>query len=136
MGKWADQYLSELEALRIKTAQREKELRRLQKTAGLFQNKRLAEKELLQLEQLEEKVLKCKTTFAVEEEKRISQIQELDNPKYVDILYLRYVENMPLNQIAGEMCYAYDYTRKLLGHAQRAFETKHREVGTKCPKSA
>ena len=53
--------------------------------------------------------------------KIIGEIQSLDRPEYIQILYARYVENKRLGDIAAEMNYEYDYARKLHGRALQEF---------------
>ncbi len=52
----------------------------------------------------------------------INQIQTLDNTKYMQVLYKRYVEYKSFEQIAVEMGYTYDYIRKIHIKALRNFE--------------
>lgn len=49
------------------------------------------------------------------------QVQELDNPKFVRILYRRYIDHVPLDELASEMCYDYYYFARLHGRALQAF---------------
>lgn len=56
----------------------------------------------------------------------ISQIQELKQPKQIEILYKRYVEYKSLEVIAVEMNYTYPYVRKLHGYALQEFEKRNK----------
>lgn len=52
----------------------------------------------------------------------INQIQELDDAKYLNVLFKHYVEYKKLDIIAKEMKYTYVYIRELHGKALKAFE--------------
>lgn len=52
----------------------------------------------------------------------INQIQLLDNTKYMQVLYKRYVEYKSLEMIAVEMNYTYQYIRKSHKYALEEFE--------------
>ena len=54
----------------------------------------------------------------------IGQIQQLENPIYVDILFRRYVECQSFERIASDMSYAYHYVCTLHGDALNAFDNK------------
>lgn len=54
----------------------------------------------------------------------IKQIQSLDNPIFIDILYKRYVEFKSFNRIAFEMHQNPSYTRRVHGYALQDFEKK------------
>ena len=51
----------------------------------------------------------------------IGQIQQLDKPEYVQVLYKRYVEEKRWEEIAIEMGYSCDHIRHLHGYALREF---------------
>ena len=55
----------------------------------------------------------------------INQITALDNAKYVEILYARYVEFKSLKKIAHEMSYEYKWACALHGRALKAFSDKY-----------
>lgn len=52
----------------------------------------------------------------------INKIISMENAKYIEILYKRYVELKHLEAIAVEMNYTYQYTRELHGYALQEFE--------------
>lgn len=56
--------------------------------------------------------------------KIINQIQELQDVRYVELLFKRYVERKKLELIAVEMNYDYDYVRALHGYALIDFGTR------------
>lgn len=61
--------------------------------------------------------------FYVDEKHRIiNQIQALQNPVHIQVLYKRYVELKHLKVISVELNYTYQYTKELHGYALKAFE--------------
>lgn len=56
--------------------------------------------------------------------KVIGEIQQLENPIYVDLLFRRYVECHSFERIACDMGYVYNYVCNLHGEALKEFETK------------
>ena len=56
--------------------------------------------------------------------KRINQINSLDRPEFVAILFKRYVEMKKFEMIAIELDYDYWYTCQLHGYALQAFSEK------------
>lgn len=61
----------------------------------------------------------------------VKQIEGLDDARYVDVLYARYVSWEPLRKIANDMRYDYDYLCRLHGRALKAFEDKYLKVDSK-----
>lgn len=53
--------------------------------------------------------------------KIIGDIQKMKNPVYADLIYRRYVEFKSLEKIADEMCYNYNYIRRVHSEALKAF---------------
>lgn len=56
--------------------------------------------------------------------KIIGEIQTLENPIYVDILFRRYVDCDSFERIACDMGYAYNYVCTLHGKALKEFDSK------------
>ena len=54
----------------------------------------------------------------------INQIQSLDNAKFIEVLYKRYVEYKRLEVVACEMNYTFQYVVLLHGQALKEFEQK------------
>lgn len=54
----------------------------------------------------------------------ISEIQLLENPIHVDLLFRRYVECQSFERISCDMGYVYNYTLNLHGMALQEFEDK------------
>lgn len=60
--------------------------------------------------------------------KIIDEIQKLSNVKFVKILFMRYIQNKKLEEIAVELNYSYQYVRKLHGYALNSFTKMHPEL--------
>lgn len=56
--------------------------------------------------------------------KIISQIHQLGNVKFEDVLNLVYVDGMSLKKAASAMCFSYAYTKEIHSAALLAFEEK------------
>lgn len=57
--------------------------------------------------------------------KMISEIHGLQDSRYIEILYKKYVEGKRLEEIAVEMDYTFQYVVLLHGHALKEFSKKH-----------
>lgn len=57
-------------------------------------------------------------------DKIITEIQQLEDPVHVEILFRRYVAWKSLKQIANDMNYAYQYVVNLHGQALKEFAKK------------
>lgn len=79
---------------------------------------------LTKISELEEQVKEEIEYFISEREKIVCQILELNNDKYIEILYKRYVEFKKLEVVADEMGYTYQYIVLLHGYALRSFYKK------------
>lgn len=60
--------------------------------------------------------------FVDRKHKIINQIQGLDNPNYIKLLFKRYVEFKKFEEIAFELNFTYQYTIELHGYALKEFE--------------
>lgn len=58
----------------------------------------------------------------------INEIQGLENPDYVNLLYKRYVEYKRLELISVEMNFTYEYTRRMHGRALEEFEKSYTKL--------
>ena len=61
----------------------------------------------------------------------VRQIETLDDARYADVLYARYVSWEPLRKIADDMRYDYDYLCRLHGRALKAFADKYLKEDSK-----
>ena len=137
----AKEYLRQIEELDIKIRQKEEHLACLRETAGgaaairydkmnvqIMVAKDMMERNVLKLLDLEEKIFEDRVRMETLKDKIIDQIQSLDDKRYVDVLFRRYVKYQKFEQIALDMSYDYVYIRELHGEALGAFETKYSNI--------
>ncbi len=67
-------------------------------------------------------------SYTQEQNKIISQIQSLEDSRYIEILYKRYVEFKKFELIAVEMNYDYNWVKNLHGMALMNFETTYPNI--------
>ena len=116
------EYLGQLERLELMTKQKKEELMRLKELAVSIGSPALStdkvksgstpkaagfEKNIEKYMLLEEEIKQEISEFAAKRHTIINQIQGLDDAKYLNILYKRYVEYKKLDEIAEEMHYSY-----------------------------
>ena len=77
-----------------------------------------------QIDEEERKLEEMKHELVDIKVKIISQIHELENDKFQDILNYVYVDGMTLKKTATEMSFSYEYIKELHGPALQAFEEK------------
>lgn len=77
--------------------------------------------------ELEQEITQMIADYGNLKSRIISEIGELENPVYVDLLMRRYVQYERFEQIAYQMSYSYDRVRHLHGMALKAFEEAHPE---------
>lgn len=137
----AKEYLRQIETLAIKIKQKEEQLESLRETAGgaaairydkenvqMSITSDIVERNVLKLIEIEEKVFVEKVRLETLKNTIIEQIQSLDDKRYIDVLYLRYVRFSKFEQIAIDLKYDYVYIRELHGEALGAFETRYRNI--------
>ena len=132
----AKEYLTQVRKLRILIEQRQKELDRLadQKlgaVSGIDYGKipvqggrRVGasfEQAAVQCLDLREEIDGLIRDYTHLRHKIIGQIQQLDRPEYLQVLYKRYVEEKHWEEISVEMGYSCDHIRHLHGYALREF---------------
>jgi hypothetical protein len=71
---------------------------------------------------IENEINRMIVIFEEKKHNLIGEIQSLDDDRFVELLYKRYVEFKRFEQIACEMNHSFDYILKLHGQAIRAFE--------------
>ena len=133
----AKDYLRQIEELDIKIRQKEDQLACLRETAGgaaairydkmnvqIMVAKDMMERNVLKLLELEEKIFADKVRMESLKDRIIDEIQSLDDKRYVDVLFRRYVKYQKFEQIALDMSYDYDYIRVLHGEALVTFDTQ------------
>lgn len=133
----AKEYLKQIELLETKIRQKEEHLECLRATAGGSAAIRydklnvqitvapdIMERNVLNLVELEDKIFQDKLRMEHLKDKIIDEIQSLDDERYVNLLYRRYIKHQKFEQIALDMSYDYDYIRVLHGEALGTFETQ------------
>ena len=137
----AKEYLKRIELLDIMIRQREEQLNSLRETAGgaaairydklnvqMSVSPDMMERNVIKLLDLEEKIFADKVRLESLKNEIVEQIQSLDDNRYVDVLFRRYVRFQKFEQIALDMSYDYVYIRELHGEALGAFEQAHKNI--------
>ena len=130
------EYLSQIRKLKLLIEQRQKELdllaeKNLSALSGIDYSRISVkgsrsggapfEQTAIKAADLGEEVAALIRKYTDLQHKIIGEIQALDRPEYMQVLYARYVENKRLKEIAHEMNYDYNYIRRLHGRALQAF---------------
>ncbi len=89
------------------------------------------EKTLLIIMDMEQNINDSIDKFVDQKNEIIKQIQSLDNHKYIQVLYKKYVEYKRLEEIAIEMHYTYQHIRRLHGYALKEFQ-RILKIATQC----
>lgn len=134
----AKEYLSKLHKLDIKINKTEEEIAELNETitsigSALASSDRVSSSQkssagytyqLERLIKLKENVIERKIQLALDRDKVIKEIFELENSLYIEVLFRRYVKYQPLKEISKELNYDYGYIRKAHGWALLEFSKK------------
>ena len=91
------------------------------------------EEAFVQIDSLAEKYVKARLRYEREVRKRIDQIGSLDNPLYIKVLTLRYVDDMRWEEIACATHYSFRHVTRIHGQALAAFTARYKDV-LSCPK--
>ena len=133
------EYLTQVRKLKILIEQRQKELdqlteQKLNSVSGIDYSKipvkgarRVGasfEQAAVQSLDLAEEIAGLIKKYTDLKHRIIGEIQQLDKPEYMQVLYKRYVENKRLEEIAREMNYDDVYIRRLHGRALQEFARK------------
>ena len=137
----AKEYLKQIEALDIKIRQKQYQLDCLKETAGgnaairydklnvqITVAPDMMERNVLRMVELEEKIWADKLKMETLKDQIIDQIQSLEDERYIDLLFRRYVKYQKFEQIALDMSYDYVYIRELHGEALGAFEQEYKDI--------
>lgn len=137
----AKEYLKQIEALDIKIRQKQDQLDCLKETAGgnaairydklnvqITVAQDMMERNVLRMVELEEKIWADKLKMETLKDQIIDQIQSLEDERYIDLLFRRYVKYQKFEQIALDMSYDYVYIRELHGEALGAFEQEYKNI--------
>ena len=130
------EYLRQLRTASIKIEQKEDELERLKAAAESISANTESERvqttprdriseDVARIMDLKEEINRDIGELLILKNKIINEIQSLDNPVYIDILYKRYVEYKTLEEIAVEMSYSYRQVLRLHGLALQDFKRWH-----------
>ena len=138
----AKEYLQQLQRLDTMINQKIKELGDVrlmsQSVGGIDYSKERAQsspsgdapfvKPVLRMIELEQEINAEIDRFVDEKHEIINQIQALQNPKHIDILYKHYVEFKRLEIVAVEMNFTYQYIVELHGTALKEFQLTHENL--------
>lgn len=133
--KTPKEYLRQLRTAEIKIEQKEEELERLKASLESISTGTDGERvqttprdkvseEVPQMVDLEEEINADLGALLMLRNKIINEIQSMDNPIYINILYKRYVQYKSLEEIAVEMSYSYIHIKRLHGYALLEFQRK------------
>ena len=132
----AKEYLMQIKKIRILIEQREKELDRLteQKLGAVSGidysripvkgSRRVGasfEQAVIEALDLTEEIAGLIKKYTDLQHRIIGEIQQLDKPEYMQVLYKRYVEEKRWEEISAEMGYSCDHIRHLHGWALHEF---------------
>lgn len=130
----AKTYLQQIYRLKMKIEQRTQQLEELKASASGYKaidysadkvqvspSDRMADV-VGRFADLEETINHLISEYLYKKDFIIMQIQLLDDTRYVDLLYRRYVLFKPFRIIAKELTYDYKYCCRLHGKALQAFE--------------
>lgn len=136
----AKEYLEQIETLDIKIRQMEEQLECMRETAGgaaaIRYDKEnvqvsvvsdIVERNVIRLIEMQEKIFAEKVRLEALKNTIVEQIQSLDDNRYIQILYLRYVKQEKFLDISKQTDYDYDYVRVLHGEALGYFEMRYQQ---------
>lgn len=134
--KTPKEYLRQLRTAEIKIEQKEEELERLKSSLESISTGTDSERvqttprdkvseDVPQMVDLKREIESDIKELLILKNKIINEIQSMDNPVYINILYKRYVQYKSLEEIAVEMSYVYVHTRRLHGLALQAFRARY-----------
>ena len=128
--------LRQLRTAEIKIEQKEEELERLKSSLESISTGTDSERvqttprdkvseDVPQMVDLKREIESDIKALLILKNKIINEIQSMDNPVYINILYKRYVQYKSLEEIAVEMSYSYTRLRHLHGRALQGFKKKY-----------
>lgn len=83
------------------------------------------EKSVIRYLELEEEIKNEIISFQEIKQKIINEIHAIEDDRFINLLYKKYIQFKDLNLIAREMNYSYDYIKELHRNSIKAFEEKH-----------
>lgn len=137
----AKDYLKQVLLLEEKINQKQMQYKELLRTATLTEAVRY-DKEKVQTSltndsmsnvviryiELQEEINHDIDNFIDVKNKVITEIQALSNTKFVNLLFMRYIQGKKLDEIATSLNYSYQYARELHSRALKAFTKVHPEL--------
>ena len=131
-------YLQQIKVLDTKIKQKEEQIEYLKEAAGgagaiRYDKDKVQtscsdsklESMIIQYMTLEQEVQEEKLKFEQARQIIINQIQELNDDRYINVLFKRYVEYKSYELIAVELSYSFDYVKELHRDSLDAFRIKH-----------
>ena len=129
----AKDYLSQIHRADVRIAERWSELNQMRERLSIIQGIDYSKDRVQSTPEAGNKqieaIVDCEADIMrlIQEETKlrhriIGEIQTLDNPVYVDLLFRRYVECSSFERIACDMGYVYNYVCNLHGKALDSFE--------------
>ena len=131
--KTPKEYLRQLRTAEIKIEQKEEELERLKSSLESISTGTDGERvqttprakvseDVPQMVDLKREIESDIKELLILKNKIINEIQSMDNPVYINILYKRYVQYKSLEEIEVEMSYSYHWIKHLHGIALQEFK--------------
>jgi len=136
----AEEYLKQLQALKVRVDQLQKEKARLRQSltslssidyskdrvsGGMVSSDASYANKIMRILEIDEEINNHAAEYNDLRNKIVGQIHNLQNANHIKLLYKRYVEDKPLKKIAKEMNYTYDYVRAMHSKALEEFENTH-----------
>ena len=136
--KTPKEYLRQLRTAEIKIEQKEEELERLKSSLESISTGTDSERvqttprdkvleDVPQMVDLKREIESDIKELLILKNKIINEIQSMDNPVYINILYKRYVQYKSLEEIAVEMSYSYRQIKRLHGISLQGFRKCYHE---------
>lgn len=136
----AKEYLSRLEKIEVEIKQKTEERQELMQRATSItttfgfdkvqaspKHDRMAEF-VTKAADMESEIALMVISLWNERNKIVNQIHNLNNPRYITVLYEKYVQQKKLETIAEQLSYSYQYVRGLHGKALKEFEKVHADL--------
>ena len=137
----AKEYLSEVQTLQTIIEQKQEALKQIRESVtsvhglqydrervqGSKQTDRIGET-VAKIVDIEKEVEADVITLICKKHETIKQIHTLQNPRFIALLFKRYIEYKKFQTIAEEMDLTEQYVKHLHGKALKAFEKAHKDV--------
>ena len=114
----AKEYLRSLKLLDTRIVQRSKQLKDIERRRSYINSLGGGDPDFEVIENIKAEILQCESR----RNEIIGKIQSSDDHKFIQVLYKRYVEYKPFEQIAAELGYSRSYTLTLHRNALDALQ--------------